>query len=153
MTRGTSQTWGGGETRGSRSRDFSRNETRSAEESRTEGTNWTDADTRARVYEYAVEPMVLQNLPDNALLLVTRTARTGMQSVECHPAIVTLPGVSMTPAPPSGVGPPAAAPPAPVDQPPAEPPPQPPAAEPEYADQPSARPNWWETGDSWDRHR
>jgi hypothetical protein len=170
LTRGTSQTWGGGETRGSRSRDFSRNETHSAQESRTEGTNWSDADTRARVYEYAVEPMVLQNLPDNALLLVTRAARTGMQSVECHPAIVTLPGVSMTPAPPladhqpadppdvvpSDVDPPVAVPPATV--PPATVPPAtvPPATVPPADHQPaepSARPNWWETGDSWDRPR
>jgi hypothetical protein len=152
VTHGTSQTWSGGETRGlgsgrggSRSRDFSRNETYSAEESRTDGTNWTDADTRTRVYEYAVEPMVLQNLPDNALLLVTRTARTGMQSVECHPAIVTLPGVSMTPGP--GLVEPPSQP--PVDQQPEYVEPE----QPEYADEPAARPNWWETGDSWDRPR
>lgn len=144
-THGTSQTQGGGETRGfragSKSRDFSQSGTHTTQESRTEGTSWSDADTTQRVYEYAVEPTVLQNLPDNALLLVTRSA--GMQSVECHPAIVTLPGVSMTPRPSDVLEP------APLidQQPDAEPMP------PEYADEPPARPNWWETGDSWNQPR
>ena len=37
-----------------------------------EGTNWSNAAASQRVYEYTVEPAVLQNLPDQALLLVTR---------------------------------------------------------------------------------
>ena len=36
-----------------------------------DGTNWSDAAATQRVYEYAVEPAVLQNLPDRALLLAT----------------------------------------------------------------------------------
>ncbi len=47
-----------------------------------------------RVYEYAVEPAVLQNLPDHALLLAVRgPAGPQLQAVECDPAIATLPGV------------------------------------------------------------
>jgi hypothetical protein len=41
---------------------------------------------------------VLQNLPDNALLLTGRgTVTSELQAVECHPAIITLPRVSTTP--------------------------------------------------------
>jgi hypothetical protein len=40
-----------------------------------------------------VEPAVLQNLPDNALLLVTRNPGSPLQAVE----IITLPGVATTP--------------------------------------------------------
>jgi hypothetical protein len=161
VTQGTSQTWGRSETRGShtsrergdglfsptssRSRDYSRNWSYGTEESSTDGTNWNDSETRQRVYEYAVEPAVLQNLPGNALLLVTQTASTGMQAVECHPAIVTLPGVSMTPLP-SGVSHP------------------PEALEPgrhDFADlttsadlaKPPTHRNWWESGDSWNPPR
>lgn len=107
FTRGTSRSWGGSETRGfstshgpddsfftgihSRSRDYSRTWGYSTEESVTGGTNWNDTETRQRSYEYQVEPAVLQSLPGNAMLLVNRSAGTGMQPVECHPAIVTLP--------------------------------------------------------------
>jgi hypothetical protein len=50
------------------------------------------------VYEYAVEPAVLQNLPDNALLLTGRSpVSAALQPVECHPSIITMPHVSMTP--------------------------------------------------------
>lgn len=165
VTHGTTQTWGSTETRGfgtshgrddglfsgtsSRSRDYSRNWSYGTEESRTDGTSWSDAQATQRVYEYQVEPAVLQNLPDNALLLVTRAASTGMQPVECHPAIVTLPGVSMTPLP-SGVVRPLEAlesgghdlsydadPAQPLDD----------------AGPRSARRNWWETGDSWNQPR
>jgi len=62
------------------------------------GTNWSNAAAAQRVYEFAVEPSVLQHLPDYALLL-TVPARTGpdLLAVECNPAIVTLPGVSTRP--------------------------------------------------------
>ena len=65
------------------------------------GTNWSEATSAQRVYEFAVEPSVLQHLPDHALLL-TVAGRTGpgLQAVECDPAIVTLPGVSTRPLPP-----------------------------------------------------
>jgi hypothetical protein len=78
-----------------------------------EGTNWSDAEGAQRVYEYAVEPAVLQSLPEDALLLVRRS---GMQAVECDPALVTLPGVSAMPLVPAEAVRPAEAiePPAPV---------------------------------------
>jgi hypothetical protein len=59
-------------------------------------TNWTDTTTRQRVYEYAVEPRTLQDLPDYAMLLV-HSDRGGsvLQAVDCNPAIATLPRVSM----------------------------------------------------------
>jgi hypothetical protein len=62
------------------------------------GTNWSTATATQRVYEFAVEPSVLQGLPDHALLL-TAPGRTGsdLRAVECDPAIVTLPGVSPRP--------------------------------------------------------
>jgi hypothetical protein len=65
-----------------------------------ESTNWNNAAASQRVYEYAVEPAVLQNLPDQALLLVTRgSGGPVLSSVECDPAIVTLPRVSTAPLP------------------------------------------------------
>jgi hypothetical protein len=67
-----------------------------------DGTNWSDAASAQRVYEYAVEPRALQDLPDYALLLV-KGQGTGsvMQPVECDPAIITLPRVTMDPLPPA----------------------------------------------------
>jgi hypothetical protein len=87
------------ESRGpSRSRSVSRNW--STARSWAESTNWSNAAASQRVYEYAVEPAVLQNLPDQALLLVTRGAGGPvLTSVECDPAIVTLPRVSSSPLP------------------------------------------------------
>jgi hypothetical protein len=69
------------------------------------GTNWSEAESTERVYEYAVEPTVLQSLPDHALLLVTRApGGPDLHSIECDPAIVTLPRVSTRPlAPAAGV--------------------------------------------------
>jgi hypothetical protein len=65
-----------------------------------EGSNWSNAATSQRVHEYAVEPAALQHLPDHAVLLVTRgSAGPVLQSVECDPAIVTLPRVSAAPLP------------------------------------------------------
>jgi hypothetical protein len=82
----------------SRSRAVSRNW--STARSWAESTNWSNAAASQRVYEYAVEPAVLQNLPDQALLLVTRgSGGPVLTSVECDPAIVTLPRVSNAPLP------------------------------------------------------
>jgi hypothetical protein len=62
------------------------------------GTNWSTATAAQRVYEFAVEPAVLQGLPDHALLLtVPGRAGPDLRAVECDPAIVTLPGVSTRP--------------------------------------------------------
>jgi hypothetical protein len=84
--------------RHSRSRSVSRNW--STARSWAESTNWSNAAASQRVYEYAVEPAVLQNLPDQALLLVTRgSGGPVLTSVECDPAIVTLPRVSSAPLP------------------------------------------------------
>ena len=81
----------------SRSRSVARNW--STARSWAESTNWSNAAASQRVYEYAVEPAVLQNLPDQALLLVTRgSGGPVLTSVECDPAIVTLPRVSARPA-------------------------------------------------------
>jgi len=71
--------------------------------SQADGTNWSDAEARQRVYEYAVEPTALQNLPEYALLLADRSGATlQLHAVECDPAIITLPGASTTPLPPPG---------------------------------------------------
>ena len=117
-TRGTTQTWGTSESRGysstsgwtedhlfnrsasgsyTRSGDNGRSYSYSTERSESDGTSWSDAASTARVYEYTVEPAVLQNLPDNALLLASCPAGTSPQPVECHSAIITLPHVSTTP--------------------------------------------------------
>jgi hypothetical protein len=91
---GTSET----DTRGE-SRSVSRNW--SSAYSYAEGTNWSDADTTQRVYEYTVEPVTLQHLPDHALLLIETHHEGGrkLTPVECDPAIVTLDRVATTPLP------------------------------------------------------
>jgi hypothetical protein len=62
------------------------------------GSNWSNAKATERVYEYTVEPTVLQSLPDHAMLLVNRGAPgPDLHSVECDPAIITLPRVSTRP--------------------------------------------------------
>jgi hypothetical protein len=73
----------------------------SAAYSYAEGTNWSDADTSQRVYEYVVEPVTLQHLPDHALLLVESAPGGGrsLTPVECDPAIITLERVTTTPLP------------------------------------------------------
>jgi hypothetical protein len=59
-----------------------------------------------RVYEYAVEPSVLQNLPDRALLLAVRgPAAPRLQAVKCDPAIATLPRSGYTPRQPPTTSP------------------------------------------------
>ena len=69
-------------------------------ESFARGNNWSDAAAAQRVYEYAVEPRVLQDLPDYALLLVKREGRGSVvQAVECNPELVTMPRLSMEPLP------------------------------------------------------
>jgi hypothetical protein len=85
-------------TSGSRttSRDRSVNQGWNSSVSWTGGTSWSDAASVQRVYEYIVEPGVLQNLPENALLLAD-SGRSGLRAVECHPAIITMPGVSTRP--------------------------------------------------------
>ncbi|GIF69755.1 hypothetical protein Ais01nite_77900 [Asanoa ishikariensis] len=66
--------------------------------SQADGTNWSDAESLQRVYEYAVEPRVLQDLPDYALLHVKGIGRGSVvQAVEVDPALVTLPRLSMEP--------------------------------------------------------
>jgi hypothetical protein len=107
-TFGSSQGWaedplGGGSRNGSltRSRGLTTSRNWSVAQSWATGTNWSTATAAQRVYEHAVEPTVLQHLPDHALLL-TRPGPTGpdLHAVECDPAIVTLPGVSTRPLPP-----------------------------------------------------
>jgi hypothetical protein len=117
-TSGTSESWGTSQSRGystthgwaedhlfdrtasgshTRSREYGQNHNSGTERSQSDGQNWSDAASTQRVYEYSVEPAVLQNLPDNALLLTARPAGTGLQPVECHPSIITLPHVSTSP--------------------------------------------------------
>jgi hypothetical protein len=80
-----------------RSRERSSSYSYGTEESSSEGSNWSDAASTERVYEYTVEPTVLQTLPENALLLVNRTASTSLQPVDCHPDIVTFPSLTTSP--------------------------------------------------------
>ncbi len=73
----------------------------SASWSQADGTNRSDTATRQRVYEYAVEPTALQNLPEYALLVADRSGGIlQLRAVECDPAIITLPGASTAPLPP-----------------------------------------------------
>jgi hypothetical protein len=89
---------------GTRSGGTSRSRNWSTGTSRTDGTSWSDGETVQRVYEYAVEPSVLQNLPDYAVLLAARgPARQELRAVECDPSISTLPGIATRPSrPPHG---------------------------------------------------
>ncbi len=105
-TYGESETRGGSTETSRAGRHFSRrrgtNWSRSRNWSQTEsvarGTNWSDAESAQRVYEYAVEPRVLQDLPEYAMILVKGEGRGSVvQAVEVDPAIVTLPRVSMKP--------------------------------------------------------
>ncbi|WBB81710.1 hypothetical protein O7606_10285 [Micromonospora sp. WMMD882] len=83
-----------------RSRTWSRSRNWSQTRSVAAGTTWNDAAEAQRVYEYAVEPRVLQDLPDYALLLVKGEGRGSVvQAVECNPEIVTLPYMTMDPVP------------------------------------------------------
>ncbi|GAB3768349.1 hypothetical protein [Microlunatus parietis] len=83
-------------------RNWSSSRNWSATRSFAEGTNWSEAKTNQRVQEYVVEPNVLQNLPEHAMLLVEPQRgqhQPNLVPVEFDPAIVTLPGVSMEPLP------------------------------------------------------
>src|SRR5580698_7924032 len=86
---------------GQRSRGDSTSRNWSTAMSWADGTSWSDSAGTQRVYEYAVEPAVLQSLPERALLLAVRgaTGSSGprLRAVECDPGIVTLPGVSTRP--------------------------------------------------------
>ncbi|GAA3232826.1 hypothetical protein ACFO1B_21240 [Dactylosporangium siamense] len=85
----------------SRSRSWTKTVNWSQTVTNAEGTTWSDAASAQRVYEYTVEPRVLQDLPDYAMLLVKSHDRgSTLQAVECDPAIVTLPRLSMQPLPP-----------------------------------------------------
>ncbi|XVV12520.1 hypothetical protein ACQP2X_48370 [Actinoplanes sp. CA-131856] len=80
------------------STNWSKSRNWSQTESTARGTNWSDASSAERVYEYTVEPRVLQDLPEYAMVLVKNEgASSVVQAVEVDPAIVTLPRVSMTP--------------------------------------------------------
>jgi len=109
QSRGTSTTSGwsgdglwhesasGGHTR---SRDHGRSQEWSQSDTASDGASWSTAQSTQRVYEYAVEPAVLQHLPDGALLFPARGTAAGLLAVECDPQIITLPGAtaSLTPA-------------------------------------------------------
>jgi hypothetical protein len=123
----------------------------------SDGRSWGDTQTRQRVYEYAVEPTALQNLPEYALLLADRSGGTlTTRAVECDPVIITFPGASTTPLPPPGSIAYDSGPPVMHDGPPAGPsipaPPQytagwqePPAEAPEPGQSPEEQPPtpWW----------
>ena len=105
-TYGESETHGGSSGTSRSGLDFSRqsgsnwSKTRnwSQTESVAKGTNWSDAQSAQRVYEYALEPRVLQDLPEYAMILVKGEGRGSVvQAVEVDPGIVTLPRVSMAP--------------------------------------------------------
>jgi hypothetical protein len=75
----------------------------STSSSQADGTSWSETATRQRVYEYAVDPATLQNLPEYALLLADRSGRDlQLHAVECDPSNTSLPGVSPAPLPPPG---------------------------------------------------
>jgi hypothetical protein len=84
-----------------RSRDSGSSQDWSQSDTTSDGNSWSTAQSTQRVYEYAVEPAVLQNLPGSALLLPGRgTAGPGLLAVECDPQIITLPGAAASLAPP-----------------------------------------------------
>jgi hypothetical protein len=76
-----------------RSREHGSSQEWSQSGTASDGASWSTARSTQRVYEYAVEPAVLQNLPDNALLLPAR-GTAGLLAVECDPQIITLPGTA-----------------------------------------------------------
>jgi hypothetical protein len=91
---------------GSRSDGRSTSRNWSTGSSWADGTNWSDAASLQRVYEYAVEPAVLQNLPDHALLLAARgPAGRHLRAVECDPALSTLAAPRTRPPVPAPRGP------------------------------------------------
>ena len=92
------------------STNWSKTRNWSQTESTAKGTNWSDAGSAQRVYEYVLEPRVLQDLPEYAMVLVKGHGRGSVvQAVEVDPAIVTLPRVSMAPIEPEPLPDPAEA--------------------------------------------
>ena len=86
------RTASGGHTR---SRDRGQSEEWSESDATSDGENWSTAQSVQRVYEFAVEPTVLQSLPGNALLLPPRgSASSDVLAVECDPQIIMLPGAA-----------------------------------------------------------
>jgi hypothetical protein len=86
------QTSSGGSTR---TRDRGQSQDWSQSDTSSDGTSWSTARSSQRVYEYAVEPTVLQNLADNALLFPARSAASSsLLAVESDPRIVTLPAAA-----------------------------------------------------------
>ena len=78
-----------------RSREHGRSQEWSQSDTASDGASWSTAQSTQRVYEYAIEPVVLQHLPDGALLFTARgTASSGLLAVECDPHIITLPGAA-----------------------------------------------------------
>jgi len=56
---------------------------------------------RQRSHSFDVEPVVLRNLPEHALLLADRSGTDlRLRAIECDPSIITLPGASTEPLPP-----------------------------------------------------
>ena len=91
------------------SRDHGHSQERSQSDATSDGMSWSTAQNAQRVYEYAVEPAVLQNLPGNTLLLPARgTADPGLLAVECDPQIIAQPGVAASLVPPGNQSHPAA---------------------------------------------
>jgi hypothetical protein len=87
------RTASGGHTR---SQDRGQSEEWSESDATSDGENWSTAQSVQRVYEFAVEPTVLQSLPGNALLLPPRgSGRGDMLAVECDPQIIMLPGAAV----------------------------------------------------------
>jgi hypothetical protein len=77
-----------------RSREHGRSQEWSQSGTASDGASWSTAQNTQRVYEYAVEPAILQHLPGNALLLPARSTTAGLLAVECDPQIITLPGAA-----------------------------------------------------------
>jgi hypothetical protein len=73
----------------------------STSSSEAEGTNWSETQTRQRVYEYTVEPTTLQHLPDHTMLLITTQPDTPphLTPIEFHPTILNHPRASTDPHP------------------------------------------------------
>ncbi len=85
----------------SRSKSWNKSDTTSWNRSRTwgrtvtesSGTNWSNTEGKQRVHEYRVEPEVIKNLPDYALLLVEPTGDgkpRQIRAVEVNPEIALL---------------------------------------------------------------
>jgi hypothetical protein len=91
QTRGFTTNHSSASTGHSTTRDHGRSQEWSQSDAWSQAANWSHAQNTQRVYEFAIEPTVLQNLPDYALLLPRHgPAGTQVRAVECDPAIVTM---------------------------------------------------------------